>query len=96
MLLQHYNYDAFEVSVSFRLIDSEEFSMRMINVLYLVVSKPKSQAEEKSLFLDKLGCLRPYGHCLMSVFTSFYWDLCFYGIISIDIYVYLDKEYGLL
>ena len=67
------------------LIYAAQFSMRMINVLYLSVAKPKSQAEEKSSFFDKLGCLTPYRHDLIPVFTSFYWELCFYVIISIDI-----------
>lgn len=76
------DYSDFEIGVLFKLLDPDgnqlidvaDFSVMMINLLYLSIAmKPRSKEDELKQYLEKLDESCPYGIQLLKFFTSDPW-----------------------
>ncbi len=89
-------YTTFEIDVIFklldpdntRLIDAEEFSVMMINMLFISITrKTRSKDDELKLYLQRLGGSCPYGYEILRAFTSQTWRYILLIVDCVDICV---------
>eukprot|EP01084_Bolivina_argentea_P302269 521725_1 len=87
-------YTEFEIGVLFKLldpdnnhlVDAEDFSVMMINVLYLSISrKLHNKDDELKLYLQRLGRSCPFGYEILHAFQSQTWRYMMLIIQSVDI-----------